>query len=127
MNTPTSFEYIEENPIDSPTENIKWYGKQDQTAEKQIHDVGKGDTATIRLFEFKFPPTLEKLPVKEEVLTPQYLKELQIQLWGDDLRLIRQPEVVITKEGCKVYAACQPRSGSNFIEQPKLLQEWMTS
>jgi hypothetical protein len=121
-----TFEFVEENATDSPVENIKWYARETQTDQKLMHDVGKGDTATIRLFEFKFPPTLEKLPTKEEILTPQYLRELNIQLWGDDLRLIREPEVSITKEGCKVYAACQPRSGSNFIEEPKLLQEWMT-
>lgn len=122
-----SFEYVEENAVDSPTENIKWYGKEDQTDGKDIHDTGHGDVVTLRKFEFKFPPNMEKPPTKEELLTPQYLRELNTQLWGDDLRMIREPEITINKSGCIVYVACQPRSGSNFLEEPKLLQEWMTS
>lgn len=120
------FEYIEESAVDSPVENIKWYGKQDQTEEKLMHDIGKGDAVTIRLFEFKFPPTLEKLPTKEEILTPEYIRHLQILLWGDDLRLVMEPRVVIDKEGCKVFAPCQAKAGASFLEEPKLLQEWIT-
>lgn len=118
------FEFVEENPVDSPTENIKWYGREDQTTETTMHDTGKGEAVILRLFEFKFPPTLENLPTKDQILTPEYLKHLQTQLWADDLRLIMKPRVVINTEGCKIFAPCQARSGSTFLEEPKLLQEW---
>ena len=105
----------------------KWYGKEDRTDESSIHDKGVGETVTIRLFEFKFPPTLENLPTTEQILTPEYIKQLKTQLWGDGLRLVMEPKVVIDKEGCKVFAPCQASMGNNFLDKPKLLQEWMTS
>lgn len=121
----TNFEFVEEQATDSPVDNIKWYAKEDQTEQEYLHDTGKGEPVVIRLFEFKFPPTLEKLPTKEEILTPEYLKHLQTLLWADSLRLVIEPRVVIDKEGCKIFAPCQARAGSNFLEEPKLLQEWI--
>ena len=102
----------------------KWYGKEDKTDEKLMHDKGTGKAIVIRLFEFKFPPTLEKLPTKEEILTPEYIKQMQTQLWSDSLRLVMEPRVVIDKEGCKIFAPCEARTGANFIEDPKTIQEW---
>lgn len=122
MNT---FEVIEKDAIDSPVEDIKWYGKEDRTEEKSVHDTGKGEPIVIRLFEFKFPPTLEVLPTKEQILTPEYLKHLKTQLWGDALRVVLEPRVSITKEGCKIFVPCQATTGNSFIEEPKLLQEWI--
>lgn len=102
----------------------KWYGKDAETTETQMQDTGKGEPIVIRLFEFKFPPTLETLPTKEEILTPSYLKHLQTLLWADELRLVIEPRIVIEKEGCKIFAPCQARNGATFIDNPKLLQEW---
>ncbi len=118
-------EVIEENAIDSPVENIKWYAKEDDTEGKLMHDQGTGEPVVIRLFEWKLPPTLDKLPTKEEILTPSYLKHLQTELWADALRLVMEPRVVIDKESIKIFAPCQAASGQNFLEQPKMLQEWI--
>lgn len=123
-NTGHVFELTEENAIDSPVENIKWYGREDQTAEALMHDTGKGEPVVIRMIEFKFPPTIETLPTKDDILTPQYMKHLQTELWSDDLRLVMEPRVVIEKEGCKIFAPCKARTGVSFLEEPKLLQEW---
>ena len=121
----TNFELVEENAIDSPVKDIKWYGKEDQTEEKSIHDKGKGEPVLIRLFEFRLSPLLETLPTKEQILTPEYIKHLQVQLWSDGLRLIMEPRVVIDKESIKIFAPCQATMGNNFLEEPKLLQEWI--
>lgn len=103
----------------------KWYGKEDQTKDESIHDKGKGEPIVIRLFEYKFPPTLEKLPTKEELLTPDYVKHIKAQLWGDALRVVMEPRVNITKEGCQIFFPCQATSGNSFLEEPKYLQEWL--
>lgn len=121
----TDFELIEENAVDAPVQNIKWYGKEDQTEKEYFHDTGKGVPITIRLFEFKFPPTLEHLPTKEQILTPDYMKHLHTQLWADELRLVMEPRVTIDKDGCKIFVPCQARTGSTFLDNPKLLQEWI--
>lgn len=119
------FEVLEENAIDSPVKDIKWYGKEDSTDEKIMHDQGTGKPIVIRLFEFKFPPTLETLPTKEQILTPEYIKQVQTLLWADSLRLVMEPRVVIDKEGCKIFAPCEARTGANFIDEPKTIQEWI--
>jgi len=123
MNT-EQFEVLEKDAIDSPVKDIKWYGKEDKTTETSMHDQGTGKPVVIRLFEFKFPPTLETLPSKEQILTPEYIRQLQTLLWADSLRLVMEPRVVIDKEGCKIFAPCEARAGANFIDEPKTLQEW---
>lgn len=119
------FEVLEKDAVDSPVKDIKWYGKENQTDEKLMHDQGTGKPIVIRLFEFKFPPTLKELPTKEQILTPEYIKQVQTQLWADSLRLVMEPRVVIDKEGCKIFAPCEARAGANFIEEPKTIQEWI--
>ena len=121
----TNFELVQEKDVDLGIGEHKWYGKEDQTEDKSIHDKGKGEPVLIRLFEYRFPPTLEVLPTKEQILTPEYIKQIKVQLWGDGLRLIMEPRVFIDKESCKVFAPCQSTTGNSFLEEPKLLQEWM--
>lgn len=103
----------------------KWYGKEDQTENHSIHDKGKGEPIVIRMFEFKFRPDLQELPTKEQLLTPEYIKHIKNQLWGDALRMVLEPRVDITKEGCKIFVPCQATTGNSFIDEPKLLQEWL--
>lgn len=124
MNTET-FEAVEQDAIDAPVKDIKWYGKEDRTEDSSIHDKGAGEPIVIRLFEFKFPPTLERLPTEEELLTPEYMKHLNATLWGDALRIVMKPRTNITKEGCKIFVPCQAATGHSFLEAPKLLQEWI--
>lgn len=103
----------------------KWYGKEDQTEDSSIHDKGKGEPIVIRRFEFKFRPDLQKEPTKEELLTPDYMKSIKAQLWSDGLRMVLEPRVSITKEGCNIFVPCQATTGNSFIEEPKYLQEWI--
>jgi len=119
------FEFALAEDKEVGVEEHKWYGREDQTDESSMHDKGKGEPIVIRLFEFKFKPTIEKTPTKDEILTPEYLKDLKTQLWADGLRLVLEPRVEIKKEGCKVFAPCQATTGNSFIEEPKLLQEWI--
>jgi hypothetical protein len=119
-----TFEAIEQDALNSPVQDIKWYGKEDQTDDQSIHDSGSGEAVVIRLFEFQFKPGI-KTPVKEELLTPEYLKQVDIQLWGDGLRRVMEPRTHITKEGCKIFVPCVAATGQSHLEAPKLLQEWI--
>lgn len=121
----TTFDVLEKDAIDSPVKDIKWYGKKDQTDYSSIHDTGKGDAVVIRLFEYKFPPTLEVIPTREQLLTPEYLKDIKTRLWADGLRTVLEPRTDITKEGCKIFVPCVATTGNSLIEEPKLLQEWI--
>ena len=119
----TNFELVKEKDVEMCVGEHKWYGKEDRTEEKSIHDKGKGEPVLIRLFEYRLPPTLEVLPTKEQILTPEYIKDLKVNLWADALRLVMEPRVFIDKESIKIFAPCQATTGNNFLEEPKLLQE----
>lgn len=119
----TDFELVEERATELGIGAHKWYGSQDETKDEVVHDTGKGEPIVLRLFEFKLSPTLERLPTKEEILTPEYIKHLSTLLWADSLRLVTTPEVRIDKENIRVFAACQARTGQNFLEETKLIQE----
>ena len=121
----TNFDLVKEKDEEVGIDAHTWYGKEDRTDEKLMHDRGVGETITIRLFEFRLSPTLENLPTKEQILTPEYLKHLKTQLWADGLRLVMEPRVIIDKESCKIFAPCQASIGNNFIEAPKTIQEWI--
>lgn len=121
-----NFEFAVKNDAELKLGEHKWYGKEDRTEDELIHDKGQGEAVVIRLFEFKFRPDLERLPTSEELLTPQYLKQVDTQLWGDGLRRVMQPRTAISKEGCKVFVPCVATTGNSHLENPKLLQEWLT-
>lgn len=124
MELPKSFELVEEDAVGAPVKDIKWYGKEDQTDFSEFNDKGQGEKVLIRLFEFKFRPDLEKLPTKEEILTPEYTNHLKNLLWGDGLRVVLEPRIHIDKEGCKIFVPCQAALGQTFLEEAKLLQEY---
>ena len=120
-----NFEFSVKNDEELKLNEHKWYGKEDQTEDQSIHDKGQGEPIVIRLFEFKFKPGLERPPTAEELLTPDYLKYVDNQLWGDALRRVMMPRVAIDKEGCKIFVPCVATTGNSFLEKPKLLQEWL--
>lgn len=121
-----NFEAIEFDAIDSPVKDIKWYGKEDRTEETLMHDKGKGDVVSMRLEEYQLNPELLKNPpTEEQVLTPQYIKDLQTRLWADGLRMVMKPRLSIDKGFMRIITPCQATSGNTILEDPKLLQEWI--
>lgn len=102
----------------------KWYGSQDETGDQSIHDRGVGEPIVIRHWEFAREPG-SPTPTKEQILTPDYLKHLNIELWADSLRLAMEPRVSIDDKYIRVFAPCVARTGQSFLEEPKLLQEWI--
>lgn len=121
-----NFEVVKEKDVDLGLDAHKWYGKEDRTDEKSMHDNFKGENVIIRHFEFKLNPTITEPPTKEQILTPEYIKHLQTLLWADSLRLVMEPRVVIDKEYIRVFAPCVARAGATFTEEAKTLQEWIT-
>lgn len=121
-----NFEFAVKDDAELKLGEHKWYGKEDQTEDQSIHDKGQGESVVIRLFEFKFNPGLERTPTAEELLTPDYLKYIDTQLWGDALRRVMHPRISISKEGCKIFVPCVATTGNSHLESPKLLQEWLT-
>ena len=121
-----NFEFAVKSDEELKLGEHKWYGKEDQTEDQSIHDKGQGEAVVIRVFEFKFKPGLLATPTAEQLLTPEYLKSIDTQLWGDALRRVMHPRINITKEGCQVFVPCVATTGNSHLENPKLLQEWLT-
>jgi len=120
-----TFEVIEFDAVDSPVKDIKWYGKEDRTEDTSIHDRGKGTPVNIRHLEFALKPGMEVKSTREQILTPEYMRFLQTELWADDLRMVLEPRIEIKENTLHIFVPCVSRTGSNFTEDPKLLQEWI--
>lgn len=116
------FEAIETKAPDTKGD-IKWYGKEQQTDFADLHDKGYGDKVLIRLFEFKLRPDLRKLPTKEQLITPDYLRVVDAELWGDGLRRVMEPRVKVDKEWARIFVPCVPSAGNSVLEETKLIQE----
>jgi len=76
-----SFEVIESKSEDTKSD-IKWYGSEQQTDLKTLSDSGKGEPVLIRFKKFQFKPDLRKLPTKEQLITPEFVKHIDAELWG---------------------------------------------
>ena len=107
------------------TDNFTWYTKEGETKDESLHDKGKGEEVLIRMIEFKLNPGLAETPTKEQILTPEYIKQIDVQLWSDGLRRVSEPRMNIDKEYCRIGVPCVPRTGQSFLDKPKLLQEWI--
>lgn len=87
-------------------------------------DTGWGKAVILRQFDYAFPPGIQQIPTKEQILTPGYLKFLETQLYFvDELELVMPPKVVIGQKGFKIFATCQARKGSLVHQKPTTLKE----
>lgn len=104
---------------------------QIQTEGVKIHDDQSGEVILIRKIDFTYTPLVAAnkhlKPKKADILTKDYIKHLEIRLWGDALEMIEpykgfsNPRVVFTKKGFTVVVACKPKPG-NIIPY-ELLQQ----
>ena len=117
-----TFELVEENAVDAPVENIKWYGKDVETERKDLIDKPEGETVNIRSFVFKLP--MNEKPKQEELLTPQALNFIKAQLWGDGWKQVSEPQAKVMGDGYVISVACVPTMGNSVLEQPKNI--WTT-
>lgn len=119
-----NFELVKEWDNDLGIGAHKWYGNNEETDKSLMNDKGTGEPIVIRHFEFNLNPELKTPPTKDQILTPEYVKHLQILLWADSLRMVLEPRVEITKEKILVFVPCQARTGATFTEAPKTIFEW---
>lgn len=108
-------------------DNIDWYGQSLESDKIDLADEGKGNAIILRPFVYKMRPDLKQKPTKDEIITPQYLKYLEAQLWGDGLRMVMEPRVVFEKDKFTVFVAAEPRPGHTLMEKTKLIQEYASS
>lgn len=95
-----------------PVANVDWEGHQMATEGERIEDPGMGRPIIVRSFEFNYPPDIKVKPTKEQILTKDYIRHLEILLWTDEMELIQEPKVAFNKKGFHVFATCQAKKGS---------------
>lgn len=85
---------------------------------ERIVDTQSGEVFIVRKFDFSVRPGLAVKPKKSDILTKDYIKHLEIQLWGDAMELVPpstalpNPRVVIQKRSFTVFAVCKPKKGN---------------
>lgn len=92
--------------------DVKWEAEQGLVTSDPLRDEGEGKAIIVRSFEFRFPPGMKGLPTKEQILTNEYIKYLEVRLWADEIEMIAEPRVTINNTGFFVFATCQVKKGS---------------
>lgn len=106
-------------------ESIDWEGREIETKSDPLIDDGSGREVVLRRFDFNLPPIpKEQMPTKEALLTHHKSKVIAF-LWKDELELIQDPKIVMSKFGDKfrIFCLCQARKGSLILQKPLTLQE----
>lgn len=118
----------------------KLYGhKHDvSTAESmsQTHledDVGHGEAAIIRCFEFGMNPEAFQnarsagMQVTKQDLFNYHHKGIEMALWKDGMKIIPEshPEVLIDEKAMKykIFVGARPRRGHLLLQKPQTLRE----
>lgn len=111
--------------------DTKWndISQVDTTSETHLEDdVGYGDAAIIRMFEFEANPIAFKqhIPTKQELFNYHY-KQIEIALWGDGMKVMPEvdPKVTISKDQKKyrIFVGAKPQKGHLLHEQPMTLSQ----
>lgn len=107
-----------------------WHTNEIST-ESDVHledDLGKGDAAIIRMFEFAANPEAFRMqiPTKQELFN-HHLKQIEIMLWGDGLKVMDDvdPKVTVNKakDKYRIFIGAKPQKGHILREQPRTLSQ----
>ena len=91
-------------------------------------DVGYGDAAIIRMFEFAANPVAFKqhTPTKQELFNYHY-KQIELALWADGMKVLPEvnPKVTISKNKKKyrIFIGAVPMKGHILQERPQTLSQ----
>ena len=91
-----------------------WYGTTMETERQKLEDPATGKPVILRQFRYQYAPWQKKQPKKSELLTKDYIKHLENQLWADNLEMIQFPKVTFTKKGFNIWATCQAKKGNSI-------------
>lgn len=117
------------------TTHVNDYAHDVQSIEAQSKthledDVGHGEAAIIRMFEFGINPEAFKLhpPTKQDLFNYHH-KGIEVALWRDGMKVIPEvnPRVVINEEKMtyRIFVGAKPMKGHFLREQqqPKTLSQ----
>lgn len=114
----------------APAEKFRWDEGRAQ-AESTTHledDTGYGKAAVIRQFTFKAnPQTFSTQPPTKQELFNAHLKQLEIMLWQDGLKIMTDvaPQLAFNKKKTQytIIVGALPQRGQLLTQQPQLLTE----
>lgn len=106
----------------------QWYGQQVTTTSDPLADLGTGQAAIIRTFEFKANPEVLKreMPTKQQ-LFDNHAAQIKLFLWKDGLEPIDtvEPRIVLSKnkDNYRIYVGCKAKAGVIIADTPTTLQD----
>ena len=115
---------------DAPAEKFAWDEGRAQ-AESTTHledDVGYGKAAIIRQFTFKTnPQTFKNEPPSKQQLFNAHLKQIEIMLWQDGMKIMTdvEPQLKMGKKKYTIIVGAVPMRGQMLPSgvQPQLLKD----
>lgn len=109
-----SFEVIEQNTEGMPVKDVHWHGQEVEVQSDPIRDEGSGRQIVIRSYQYAFAPNLKVRPTKKHLITEDFIKTLEMQLWADGLEMVLEPRVKIGERGFTVFATARAKRGELF-------------
>lgn len=117
---------------DAPAESFKWDAAgAEATSDTHLEDdVGHGGAAIIRQFIFSAnPQTFKHNPPTKQQLFNHHLKQIEILLWQDGMKIMTnvEPRLTLNKKKTKytIFVGATPSKGQllPWNNQPKLLKD----
>lgn len=122
-----SIKVTEMGATNARVKDINWDASQLTTERQTIDDPGEGKPIILRKLQYIYPPHQKGKPTKAQLITPEFKKYLDTNLWIDDLEMIQEPRVVYKKKGFFIFLTCQARKGRTIpydaLETMKPLQQ----
>ena len=109
----------------------KWDDISKVETQSETHledDVGYGDAAIVRMFEFAVNPEAfqQYTPTRQELFNYHY-KQIEIALWGDGLKVMPDvnPTINMSKDKTKyrIFVGAKPMKGHILTERPRTLSQ----
>lgn len=116
--------------LEKDFEGNEWYGAQLEAEKTPLIDPGTGKPIILRMFDFKFDPTVKRMPTKQELFTA-HAKQVMTLLWADGLRPFEgeNPRVTIDakKRTYRIVVVAEPRLGTMVVETPQSLNKVLST
>ena len=116
--------------LEKDFEGNDWYGAQLEAEKTPLMDPGTGKPVILRMFDFKFYPTVKGTPSKP-ALFEAHAKQIMTLLWADGLRPFEgvNPRVTIdaNKRTYRIVVVAEPRLGTTVIQSPQSLNKVLST
>lgn len=128
--TVQSAKILEENAVNAPVRDVSWDVNSIQTeSETNLEqDEGTGGAVIVRQFIFSANPQTFKFhpPTKQELFN-HHIKQLEMFLWKDGLKIMTnvEPRLIFNKKKTQytIIVGAEPMRGQMLLQTPQTLTQ----